>query len=288
MPAPLTAAAAIAAFNSNSLPAGTTIFDSAFHVANTADALQAIVTANPALITSILFNNPDRPALPVTVAQLAADAGLGPLINSPASFTQRVTAAAASTTILAAGFTSISVVDSAANIQANIAGIQTLYSQGWLGPIFYTDSGTPTISLPAASVAANIAALSRIGGINIVLTDPGTPTLTLPSWATFLGAFSNVVALISTPFNLAFASAIRSFVITNIEDQAGRVTNFTIRGQATDPITPLGVIYSGYLPSGLNVFDNPLYPAVFLESLQIAAVAGKLNSVTGYFAALKG
>lgn len=286
--ATMTVAAAIAAYNGGTLAAGTTISDSAYNLSNSIDTLQGIVGGNATLITAIALTNADRPALPITVAQLAADAAVLALITTPYGPTQRVTAAAASATTLASGFLSVSVVDTAANVQANIAGIETLYAKNALGPIFLTDGGTPTISLSAAQVAANTAALARIGKYNLVLTDAGTPTLTLPDWAPAASAYSNVVNHITTPFNLAVSGWLRTPNVANILAEASRTDNRSARGSATDPITPLGVLYTGLLPSGIQIFDGPINIGDFFDALQTAAAAGKISKIVGYYSGING
>jgi hypothetical protein len=276
----LTVPAAITAFNNSTLAAGTIISDTAFNVAANIDALHPVAASG--LVTSITFTSPATANFAITAAQQAADSAVIALIASPALLGLRITAAQAATTAsVPSGFLSAVVSDSAANIQANIAGIQSLYSRGLLGTVFVTDAGTPTISLSAATVAANVAALSRLSKpYNLVLTDPGTPTLTLPNWAVGTSFYPNVVGRITTPFNLAFAGVTRISNILSAELGVTRFTSSYLRGQAVDPIAPLGVIYTNLIPTGLKDLEYVGNIATFLESLQIVAAAGKLVSVT--------
>jgi hypothetical protein len=56
----------------------------------------------------------------------------------------------------------ISVSDTAANVSANLAGLQHLAAAGDLASITLTDPGTPKLTLTAAQVGADATALAKI------------------------------------------------------------------------------------------------------------------------------
>jgi len=71
----------------------------------------------------------------------------------------------------------VSVVDSAANVQANLDGLQTISAAGKLSSITLSDSGTPTMTVTAAQLAHDAAALGDIsapGGFVLSITAPTT------------------------------------------------------------------------------------------------------------------
>lgn len=73
--------------------------------------------------------------------------------------------------------TAASVSDTAANVQANLDGLETLAGAGKLTGITLTDSGIPVISVSAAQLTADAAALKSIAGLfDLSITAPATST----------------------------------------------------------------------------------------------------------------
>ena len=63
----------------------------------------------------------------------------------------------------------VAISDSAANVLANLGGLETLAAAGNLTTITLTDSGTPTMTLTAATAAADTLALRAVtGSLNLV------------------------------------------------------------------------------------------------------------------------
>jgi hypothetical protein len=58
----------------------------------------------------------------------------------------------------------VPITDSAANVASSLDGLQALAAAGKLSSITLTDSGTPTLNISAASLAADTSALGDIGG----------------------------------------------------------------------------------------------------------------------------
>ena len=82
---------------------------------------------------------------------------------------------------LGAGVTShltagLAVSDSAANVASGLSGLQTIATAGKLGTITLSDSTTPTISLTAATLAADAGALAAIAGRYNLTVSSGTVT----------------------------------------------------------------------------------------------------------------
>ncbi len=275
----MTVVAALAAANAGKLAAGTKIVDTARNVADNVDQLQGIV----GLIGEIDFSNGGLPGFAITAAQLTSDAGVLALIaaSSPYLLYQRITAAQASTAILAGGFRDLAVVDTAANVIANLPALEALWKAGKLSSIRLTDGGTPALALTAAQVGANVDALAAISGtFSIALTDPGTPTVTLPSWATYISVFTNVTGVITTPFTLAFNGVIRTVAVASAEVGLSYNTPGFVSGLPANPIAPFGAASAKLLPTGLQVLQYSGQITNYLDSLQIAAQAGKLTSIT--------
>jgi len=73
------------------------------------------------------------------------------------------------------------VVDSTANVVANLDGLQSAYSAGVLKSITLTDSGPVSVSLSGSQVANDLGVLSQVEGNlgHITLTDATAPTLSV-------------------------------------------------------------------------------------------------------------
>ena len=274
----LTVAQALAEFGSGTLPATIGIVDTTRNVADNIDALQAIVGH---LGAGIGFTNGGRSVLAITSTQLANDAAVLALIApaSPYLLEQRVSAGQANTAPLAAGFHYFAVVDTAAGVTANLPAIEALWKAGTLGAVRLTDGGTPALSLAAAQVSANVDALAQISvPYTIALTDVGTPTVTLPPWSAYFNVFTNVTSRITTPFNLSLG-LIRASTVAALELGVNAFNVTYASGQPANPIAPFGSATAANLPGGLQVTDSQVRLSGYLDSLQIAAAAGKLNSV---------
>jgi hypothetical protein len=275
----MTVAEIIAANTAGTLTSVTPVSDRASQVDANFDALHAV--ANAGLLGPVSLTNGGRPTIAITAAQAIADAGVLGLINTPYFLAQRTTAAQAAGAVLAAPFKAIAIVDTAANIAANLPAIQAIYTTGYLGTVRMTDTGTPVFSLSAAQVAANADALHNISSpYSVTLTDAGTPTITLPVWDAATTVYTNVIAGITTPFNLAFNGVIRPSTVASIEIGVDHYTSSNVSGLPANPIAPLGNATAALLPGGLRVLDYQAKLSNDIDSLQIAAQAGKLASVT--------
>lgn len=114
--------------------------------------------------------------------------GLGYLNNVQTAFeltlpTHMTVSAASATASLQdpydfAVYGQVAVTDTAANVLANLSGLATLASEGHLGSITLTDSGTPLLQITAAQQTADAAVLKDISsGYALSVNNGGTITL---------------------------------------------------------------------------------------------------------------
>ena len=278
MPA-LTIAQAFAAFAGRTLATGTTIADTARHISDNIDGLQNLTNAG--LLTAINPTIPGRAALQITPAQVTSDAGALALVTGSTVLQQRVTAAAAAGTALNNGFIGLAVVDTAANVVANLDSLEALIKTGQIAAIRLTDAGTPVLSVSAATLSNDANALAAIAlPFTITLTDPGAPTLTLATWQTQTPIFTNVLAHITTPYNVASIPPVRAVELASAESGIDRSIN--IFSRATQPATGVPNIANpntGLLPFNTTALDGESAISTFFDSLEVAAKAGKINSI---------
>ncbi len=285
----LSVASAIAAFNSSTLAAGTRISDNNVEVSQNIDALQAMFAAG--LLAGIDLNGAGREIIAVTPAQAAADSGALGVISSKIELDQSITAAQAASATLASGFLRFAVVDTAANIVANLPAIQALAFASLLDVVRITDgsghyiwdaASIPVFNLSAAQVSANMDALGFIStaqNYQIHLTDGGTPTIIIPVWDGNSSFFRNVISQIQSPFNLTYGGPIRPQVVASIEVGVDRFTNQLVSGLPANPIAPLGTLNVSGLPSNMTILEWQARITNYLDSLQLAAAAGKISSI---------
>ncbi len=132
-----------------------------------------------------------------------------------------ITAAEASTVLTESNVTSATVSDNAADVTACIDALGSLASAGKLSSITLTDSGTPVLTVTAAQLSADKAALSDISsGFDLSVTAPSTNTT-----ITGLSGHANTVILSGTGNLYSF-------------DPTGNGTSFTLSGNGvTDQIS---------------------------------------------------
>jgi hypothetical protein len=177
-----------------------------------------------------------------------------------------VTAATAVANNLAGKITApVQISDSAANVAANIDGLQKIAAAGNLSNVYLTDSGTPTLTLTAAQAANDGGVLIKIAGgyhlavhslasdvvghldalqswasggelASITFTDPGTPTLTVTP--TQLTADAVALQDITGSCILTTAATTANQTISGV---AGLATTVSFSGAASQyTVTPSG------------------------------------------------
>jgi len=85
-----------------------------------------------------------------------------------------------------ANFTTMIVADSAANVQANLDGLEALMVKGKLFPITLTDPGIPTLSVGTGQLTADAAAIADISGYFSL-------SVQVPNGATTITGFSGAL-----------------------------------------------------------------------------------------------
>ena len=280
MPVSYTVSSLLSAFNTpGTLTAPVVLSDTTTRIDANLDALQAVVNAG--LISAVTLRNGGRPTLALTQAQVVADAGVLALITSPYLLSQRITAAEAAGAALQGDFRSFSVVDTAANIAANLPAIEALRDAGLLNIVRMTNAGTPVLSLSAAQVAANVNVLAKITSpFTITLTDPGTPAIVLPTADQSTQIFNTVLPAITTPHTVQYSGYQRFGALMSIAIGADRYMGGGNYAVATaNPFGANGGSSAAQMPSGITALDYVGNLGRALNVLELAAEAGKLTAV---------
>jgi hypothetical protein len=206
-------------------------------------------------ITSIALTDSTTPTLPLTAAQLTADATVLSKISSAYNLSiSGVTAANAATVAGQAHVTSITVSDTAANVLANIAALQTLAIGTKLSSIALTDGATPTLALTAAQFTADTVALGKIGSAyNLSISGVTAANASSVAGAAHVTSIvvsdtaANVLANIAALETLAIGTKLASITLT---DSTTPTLALTSAQDAADSAV-LGKITSAY---NLTVF----------------------------------
>ena len=150
-------AANLASKLGNSHWAAVAVADSGVNISTNLDALQAH-TAN---ISGISLTDTSTPTLAITASQLTNDsAALGLISNTYNLAVSGVSAANVSSVLTKAHVASVSISDTAAATVTNLSSLQTNVAK--ITGITLTDTGTPTLSLTAATVSSAQSVLNDI------------------------------------------------------------------------------------------------------------------------------
>jgi hypothetical protein len=244
-------AAAAAATN----VAAVNVTDTAANVAASLDDLQTLAVAGTLGTVTLT----DTTLLTVTETQFTNDAdALALLATGTLLEVTDVAAADAATVAANTDVVLIAVSDTAANVTANIAALETLAAAGELESVAFTDTGTPALSFSAADAAADIDALvSFTGAFTLDVTDTA----------------ANVAANLDALGELAAFEELTSITLTD----SGTPTLAITADQAASDAAALGLITGSY---GVAVSDTGANVAADLDALQALADAGVLSSVT--------
>lgn len=270
-PAPITlvldgpVSAGVAAFlaanigGPTSFSPGLQVADFASNVAANIAALQTLAVAGR-LGSIQLIDNGGFGRVVLTPSQAAAAPEALARITSPHYLVKSVTAAqAALATIPDGGFDSLQVVDTLANVAANLAALQALAVAGKVNGVSF--SGGSTLNLTAAQVAANAEILTRLGTTyTITLTDVGTPAITLQGWQISSNIATNLLSRISSNYTLQIEGPIRP----------NRVTTLVNAGAG---------IYNRIAAGSLWVRDYPTNFDGRMDDLAVLVAAGKVGTI---------
>jgi hypothetical protein len=146
---------------------------------------------------------------------------------------------------------------SAANFMAQIAGLQSLAVAQPGVSYALSNAGTPVLTLTAATLAANLLALSRIASpFSIALSDGGTPTLAVTGWQLANGAIVAVLGKLTATFTLLVTDVLDASAAANLAPLAAR------------------------LSTAVAVLDTGAAIAANLPALNLLAAAGRLANIT--------
>ncbi len=229
---------------------------------------------------------------PTGIFSVGADTGTGTLVTVEADI---LTAATAVSDFAAGSInTFVSVSDSAANIAANLSGLESLFHAGLLSGVTETDNGVANISVTAAQLVSDVNVLNGINGTLVVTVDASAT-----SNAT-ISALSNHATVVS------FSGDASAYTVTSVGDG----TNVHVSGSTIGTDTVAGAVMlkfadytevlasstpvSGATLSAANVAE--LYAAtlnrepdaaglVFYENLIKTAPTTSFVTVASYFLA---
>ena len=139
--------------------AAVSVSDTGANVVASLSALQGLGTE----LAGVALTDGGTPTLAVTATQYAADAGaIAKITGSYNLAVSGVLAANAAGTGAGAHVTAVAVSDTGANVAANLGALQGLGTK--LPGIALTDTGTPTLAITSAQLAADATALGKIAG----------------------------------------------------------------------------------------------------------------------------
>ncbi|MCP3385976.1 hypothetical protein NLM31_36870 [Bradyrhizobium sp. CCGUVB4N] len=203
------------------------VSDTAANVTANLSVLEALAANGD--LASITLTDSGTPTLSLTATQFSSDStALGTIGSAYNLFVSGVSAENAEFVASDANVSGITVSDTAENVQANIAVLETLVGAGELTSIALTDTGVPSMTLTAAeatssalnaitsayhltvsdssaNVVANLSGLETLATsgklTSVALTDGGTPAFTLTGAQ--LSADFGVLALISGAYTVS-------------------------------------------------------------------------------------
>jgi hypothetical protein len=146
--------------NSSNHVGGVQIADSGADIFANLSTLETMAAAGQ--IAGIILTDPNSTLESVTTAQLSADASVLSDIS---------------------GSYNLAISGSAASVSADLSSLQSLAAKGALGSVTLTDSGTPTLSITAAQLAADVAALNDISGSYSLSVAAGSSAVTIAGLA---------------------------------------------------------------------------------------------------------
>ena len=273
------------AFLSHLPIAAAVVLDTAANISAALSSLQTLADTNK--LGSITLTDAGPVVLTVTPAQLSANANVIRKIATSYTLglTEPLTAAQATSvaTILKPKLPSnLAVLDSAANVVANLDELTTLAATSHLGTVAFTDSGTPVLEVTADQLTSDAAALAKLTGSYQLLISGGVTAhqaaLFAADIATLGGALTVVdsAGAVATDLSGLEVLATQALLGGIIFTDAG-IPNLTLAGSAfASGLEALATIVGAYTVTVTGT----------MSVAQIGAVntAGALSKVTGTIA----
>ena len=167
---PMTLSEATVALASKQLTQAVVVEDTQTALQANLTGLQKIAAAGK--LSSVSFSQGDA-ALQFNAQQLGASTALLTKLNDD-NITVQVVDRASNVARMASRIQTgydVTVQDSAALVQANLTGLQTLAASGKLDQISFTDAGVPTITFKAAQFATMGALRAKLGNASLAVSD---------------------------------------------------------------------------------------------------------------------
>lgn len=178
----LTASQAAQEFTHGNVTNRAPILDSGANIVSHLDVLAAMAVTGD--LGPLYLTDSTPPTFSVTASQYVKDPGA--LTDIIGAYSLKITGVDAADAAIYAGLdhvVGITVSDSAADVSAVIDSLQTLVAVGRLSSIGLTDTGFGTVSVTAAQLANDTAALSALSGnYSVVITAPSS-SQTIAGWA---------------------------------------------------------------------------------------------------------
>ncbi|POZ52330.1 hypothetical protein [Methylovulum psychrotolerans] len=247
---------------------------SAYHVAVTDTAANvqtnlATLQANVAHISGITLTDTTLPTLTLTASQYTTDAGALAKINAANPYHLAVTGATFANfaaEVANTHVTSITVVDSAANINAHLSGLAA--NLGKLSGITFTDTTTPTLTIAASQYRADTWVLAKVSAAS-----PYHLAVTGASYANFAAEVGNThitsIAVVDSAANI-------NAHLAGLETNLAKLSSITLTDATTPTLTLIGSQTAADM-GALNAIQSPYLLSVnasasYLNTLNLSTV----------------
>jgi hypothetical protein len=188
-----------------------------------------------------------------------------------------VSIANASTVLSGSHVTAVNVSDTAANVQANIATLQTYAAASQLTGIVFTDSGTAMLTFTAAQFSSDSTAIGKFSGTyDITVTGVLAANVASVVTNTHVTALTVVDSAANVAANIATLQTDNA-KITSTTLTDGGTPSLALTAAQTGDTAALGDIVSAY---NITVSDTAAHVITSLAALQVQAAATKLASIT--------
>jgi hypothetical protein len=262
----------LATFNAGAIDFQTAITDTAANVFANLDVLQQMMPPWDLLGIALTDTSPAHET--ITAAQYADDAGVLSIISGNYTLTVTGLAVAQAVSTMASGgahLASVAVTDSGADLVAGLASLETLAVAGELASITDSDGSAMVVTLTAAQVSSDLAAIELLpSSIEIKVTGSTAAAAAATSShlesASVTDSAADVAANLNSLQGLAASGTLTSITLTD-----GTIPTLSITAaQLTGDAKALADISGGY----------DLAIAAGTGNATIAGLAGHADTVT--------